>query len=504
MIMRKIGFDTEAYLKHQSEQILERVNEIDKLYVEFGGKLLDDKHAARVLPGFDEDAKIKLLMTLQEKTEIIICVNSQDIEQNKVRGDYGITYSQEVLRLIDEYHARGILVNSVLLTRYKEERAAKSFMTNLINRGISVHTHYDIQGYPTDVDYLFSENGFARNEYIETTRPIVVVTAPGAGSGKLATCLNQLYHEQTNGVEAGYAKFETFPVWDLPLKHPVNVAYEAATADLLDVNVIDDYHYEAYGEYAVNYNRDVKMFPVIKKILSQVSGDRVVYKSPTDMGVNCLSSGIVDDDVIKDAANQEIVRRALDTEIDFKKGTVNEEVRERMRLILEESNLSIEDRPTVVLAREYGLEVQERFGLKEAPSVIAMQLADDTMVTGRTSSLMDSAASSTLNALKALAGINDQIDVIAPSVLEVIKSLNIDKLDSKSPTLSLSELLIALAISAVTNPTAELAYDQLENLRHAQAHATSIISDENINTMKRLGIDVTCDSIYTSTNLFYQ
>lgn len=502
--MYKVGFDTEAYLKKQSELILERVNNMDKLYVEFGGKLLDDKHAARVLPGFAEDAKIKLLMTLKDKIEIIICVNAHDIEQNKVRNDYGTTYSQEVLRLIDEYRVRDILVNSVLLTRYNEERSAVTFMTNLQNRGISVYTHTDIQGYPTDTDYLFSENGFEKNTFIETTRSIVVVTAPGAGSGKLATCLNQLYHEHKSGVQASYAKFETFPVWNLPLKHPVNVAYEAATVDLLDTNVIDNYHYEAYNEYAVNYNRDVKMFPVIKKILREISGDKDIYQSPTDMGVNCVADGILDDEVVKEAANQEIIRRYFDTEINYKKGLVNDEVRERMRFILEESGLKVEDRCPVVPAREYSMEVKSRYDCEDTPSVIAMELPQGDIVTGRTTSLMDAAASATMNALKTLAGINDQIDVIAPSILEVIKNLNREKLNNRSATLSLNELLIALAISAVTNPTAKLAYEQLSHLVHTQAHSTAIMSAGNLNTLKSLGVNVTSDSVYTNTSLFYQ
>lgn len=337
--MKKVGFDSEKYLQEQSAYILERVQQYDKLYLEFGGKLIGDKHAKRVLPGFDEDAKIKLLNTLKENAEIIICVYAGDIERNKVREDYGITYDQDVLRLIDEYRAYGISVNSVLLTRYQGQPTAKVFMSKLERSGISVYTHSEIKGYPTNVDAVIGEEGFAKNPYIKTTKPIVVVTAPGPASGKLATCLNQMYHENKLGNKVGYAKFETFPVWNLPLKHPVNIAYEAATVDLKDVNMIDNYHYEAYGTVAINYNRDMETFPVIKRIIERITGKESVYRSPTDMGVNRLKSGITDDMVVQEAARQEIIRRSFSVENDYKKGLADEDSVRHMQVILEETDL---------------------------------------------------------------------------------------------------------------------------------------------------------------------
>ncbi|WP_028273237.1 DUF1846 domain-containing protein [Atopococcus tabaci] len=501
--MKKIGFDTEKYLHEQSAHILERVENIDKLYLEFGGKLIGDMHAKRVLPGFDEDAKMKLLATLKDQAEIIICVYAGDIERNKIRGDYGITYDRDVLRLIDEYREYGIPVNSVLITRYQDQPNVKIFMSKLERSGIKVYTHRSIEGYPTNVDAIMGEDGFARNAYIETTKPIVVVTAPGAGSGKLATCLNQLYHEYARGREAGYAKFETFPVWNLPLKHPVNIAYEAATVDLKDVNMIDNYHYEAYGEVAVNYNRDMEMFPVIRRIIEKISGKKSVYLSPTDMGVNRLKTGITDDEVVKDAAKQEILRRAFAVENDYKKGTADDETLRRMQVILEETDLKKEDRVPVIPARDYALEVQERIGSSNLQAVIAMELPNGELITGRTTPLMDASAAAILNSLKALANIADEIDLLAPMILETIQRLKTDELHSRVPTLTANELLIALAISAVTNPTATLAYNQLGNLEGAQAHSTAILSRENEQTLKKLGIDVTNDPVYATENLYY-
>jgi len=501
--MVKIGFDTEKYLQEQSEHIIEKVQNFDKLYLEFGGKLIGDKHAKRVLPGFDEDAKLKLLATLKDQAEIVICVYAGDIENNKVRGDYGITYDQDVLRLIDEYRAYDISVNSVLITRYNEQPNTKIFISKLERNGVKVYTHEAIKGYPADVDMIFSDEGFSKNSYIETSKPIVVVTGPGAGSGKLATCLSQLYHDYAEGREAGYAKFETFPVWNLPIKHPVNIAYEAATVDLKDVNMMDNYHYEAYGEVAVNYNRDVEMFPVIRRIIEEITGRESIYKSPTDMGVNRLTAGIIDDEVVQEAAKQEIIRRTFNIQNDYKIGLADDDMVRRMRLILEEVNLKKEDRAPVVPAREYGKEVQERLTSTDLQAVIAIQLANGEMVTGRTTELMDSSATVIMNSLKVLANISDEIDLLAPMILETIQSLKIDELHSKVPTLSANELLIALAISAVTNPTAALAYKQLSGLEGAQAHSTVILSPENEQTLRQLGIDVTNDPNYSSDNLFY-
>ncbi|MBO0993314.1 DUF1846 domain-containing protein [Bacillus sp. SD088] len=501
--MKKIGFDSEKYLQEQSSYILERVQHFDKLYMEFGGKLIGDKHAKRVLPGFDEDAKMKLLATLKEKAEIIICVYARDIEQNKVREDYGITYDQDVLRLIDEYRGYGISVNSVLVTRYQEQPNAKVFMAKLERNGVNVYTHRAIAGYPTNVEAVVGKNGFAKNPYIETTKPIVVVTAPGPASGKLATCLNQMYHEHERGKKTGYAKFETFPVWNLPLKHPINIAYEAATVDLKDVNMIDNYHYEAHGEVAINYNRDIETFPVIKRIIEKITGRESVYSSPTDMGVNRLKTAIIDDQVVQEAAKQEIIRRSFAVENDYKKGLADEETLRRMEVILEEIDLKKEDRVPVLHARNYAKTVEERGGSTNPQAVIAIELLNGEIITGRTTSLMDASAAAILNGLKSLANIADEIDLLAPMILKTIQSLKTEGLNSRIPILSANELLIALAISAVTNPTAQLAYHQLANLQGTQAHSTVILNRENEQTLKKLGIDITNDPVYPTENLYY-
>lgn len=490
-------------MQEQSAYILERVQQYDKLYLEFGGKLIGDKHAKRVLPGFDEDAKIKLLNTLKENAEIIICVYAGDIERNKVREDYGITYDQDVLRLIDEYRAYGISVNSVLLTRYQGQPTAKVFMSKLERSGISVYTHSEIKGYPTNVDAVIGEEGFAMNPYIKTTKPIVVVTAPGPASGKLATCLNQMYHENKLGNKVGYAKFETFPVWNLPLKHPVNIAYEAATVDLKDVNMIDNYHYEAYGTVAINYNRDMETFPVIKRIIERITGKESVYRSPTDMGVNRLKSGITDDMVVQEAARQEIIRRSFSVENDYKKGLADEDSVRHMQVILEETDLKKEDRVSVLPARNYAKAIQERIDSTNLQAVIAIELPNGAMITGRTTTLMDASAAAILNGLKKLANIADEIDLLSPMILQTIQRLKTDDLNSRVPTLSANEVLIALAISAVTNPTSELAYKQMPNLKDTQAHSTVIMNRENEQTFKKLGIDITNDPVYPTENLYY-
>lgn len=501
--MKKFGFDPEKYIEEQSKYILERVNNYDKLYLEFGGKLIGDKHAKRVLPGFDEDAKIKLLQRLKDQAEIVICVYAGDIERNKIRGDYGITYDMDILRLIDELKEYQLKVNSVVITRYSEQPSTKLFINKLERRGIKVYKHSAIEDYPANVDKIVSDEGFGKNEYIETTKPIVVVTAPGAGSGKLATCLNQLYHESLQGRSADYSKFETFPVWNVPLKHPLNIAYEAATVDLKDVNMIDSFHYEKYQKVAINYNRDIETFPVIKRIIEKITGKESEFQSPTDMGVNRVGFGIVDDQIVQDASKQEIIRRYFATECDFKKGIVDEEVLQRSKLIMEEVLLKQEDRVPVSPARSYAEEVKARTDSNEIPAVIAFELQDGQIITGRTSKLMDSCSAAILNSIKALAGIGDNIYLLSPAILETIQRLKTNELHSKLTALNANEVLIALAISALTNPTAQVAYDKLIELEGVQAHSTVMLNKDDEQTLRKLGLDITCDPVYPSENLYY-
>ncbi|WP_346888366.1 DUF1846 domain-containing protein [Clostridium sp. UBA1056] len=499
----KIGFDHEKYLEEQSKYILERVNNYDKLYLEFGGKLLFDMHAKRVLPGFDENAKIKLLHKLREKAEIIICVYAGDIERNKIRGDFGITYDMDVLRLIDDLRGYDLEVNSVVITRYSGQPATNIFINKLERRGIKVYKHEAIKGYPTEVDTIVSDEGYGKNPYIETTKPIVVVTAPGPGSGKLATCLNQLYHENKRGNAVGYSKFETFPVWNVPLKHPLNIAYEAATVDLKDVNMIDSFHFDAYNEVAVNYNRDVEMFPVIKRIIEKITGKESVYKSPTDMGVNRVGFGITDDEVVKEASIQEIIRRYFKTSVEYKKGYVDAEVFQRIKIIMESLNLKPEDRKVVIPAREYSSKLKLDADKNDACPVVALELENGTILTGRSSELMDASSAAILNAVKHLANISDDIHLISPVVLEPIKSLKTNALGSNNTSLNSEEILIALSICAATNPMAQVALEKLTKLKGCQAHSTTILSTGDEQIFRKLGIDVTCDPEYPSQNLFY-
>ena len=498
----KIGFDHVKYLEEQSKYILERVNNYDKLYLEFGGKLMFDKHAMRCLPGFDENAKIKLLHKLREKVEVVICVYAGDIERNKIRGDFGITYDMDVLRLIDDLRAYDLDVNSVVITRYDGQPATTVFINKLERRGIKVYKHKATKGYPTDVDTIVSDEGYGKNPYIETTKPIVVVTAPGPGSGKLATCLSQLYHESKRGNKAGYSKFETFPVWNVPLKHPLNIAYEAATVDLKDVNMIDSFHFDTYGEVAVNYNRDIETFPVLKRIIEKITGKESVYKSPTDMGVNRVGFGIVDDDVVKEASKQEIIRRYFKTGCEYKKGYVDKETYDRAKLIMEEVNLKETDRKVVVPAREKSALLKLTAGENEICPAVALELQDGKIVTGKSSELMDAAAAATINAIKYLANISDDIFLISPVILEPIKGLKANALKERNVALSCQEVLMALSISAATNPTAQVAMDKLSELRGCQAHSTTILSRSDDQTFGKLGIDVTCDPNYPSANLF--
>ncbi|MER2109846.1 MAG: DUF1846 domain-containing protein [Desemzia incerta] len=501
--MKKLGFDPQKYIEEQTKYILERVNNYDKLYLEFGGKLIGDKHAKRVLPGFDEDAKIKLLQKLKDKSEIIICVYAGDIERNKIRGDYGITYDMDVFRLIDELREYELEVNSVVITRYHGQPSTKLFINKLEKRDIKVYTHGSIEGYPSNLDVIVSEDGFGKNEFIPTTKPIVVVTAPGPGSGKLATSLNQLYHERRHGKVAGYSKFETFPVWNVPIKHPLNIAYEAATVDLKDVNMIDNFHYEKYNEIAVNYNRDIETFPVIKRIIEKITGKESVFQSPTDMGVNRVGFGITDDEVVQEASKQEIIRRSFAIETDFKKGLVDEEVLNRMKLIMEEVELSQVDRVPVQPARDYAEKVKNLSETKDIQAVIAFELGNDQIITGRTTPLMDSCSAGVLNSIKALANISDEIHLLSPMVLETIQNMKKNDLHSKLPALNVNEILIALAISAVTNPTAQLAYNKLSELNGVQAHSTVMLNRDDEQVLRKLGIDVTCDPSYPSENLYY-
>ncbi len=497
----KIGFDHEKYLEEQSKYILERVNNYDKLYLEFGGKLLFDLHAKRVLPGFDENAKIKLLHKLKENVEVVICVYAGDIERNKIRGDFGITYDMDVLRLIDDLRSYDLEVNSVVITRYDDQPSTTVFINKLERRGIKVYKHRATKGYPTDVDTIVSEEGYGKNPYIETSKPIVVVTAPGPGSGKLATCLSQLYHENKRGNVAGYSKFETFPVWNVPLKHPLNIAYEAATVDLKDVNMIDYFHLEAYGETAVNYNRDLETFPVLKRIIEKITGKESIYKSPTDMGVNRVGFGIVDDEVVKEASKQEIIRRYFKTGCEYKKGYVDKDTFEHSKLIMDQVNLKEEDRKVVLPARERATRLKEENS--SICTAVAIELNDGTILTGKGSELLDASAAALLNSIKYLANIADDMHLISPVILEPILDLKTKTLTNQKVSLNCEEVLIALSISAATNPTAQVAMEKLAMLKNCQVHSTTILPTSDEQTLRKLGIDVTCDAEYASESLFY-
>lgn len=497
----KIGFDHKKYLEEQSKYILERVEKFDKLYLEFGGKLLFDLHAKRVLPGFDENAKIKLLHKLRENVEVVICVYAGDIERNKIRGDFGITYDMDVLRLIDDLRSYDLEVNSVVITRYNDQPSTTVFINKLERRGIKVYKHRATKGYPTDVDTIVSEEGYGKNPYIETSKPIVVVTAPGPGSGKLATCLSQLYHENKRGNVAGYSKFETFPVWNVPLKHPLNIAYEAATVDLKDVNMIDYFHLDAYGETAVNYNRDLETFPVLKRIIEKITGKESVYKSPTDMGVNRVGFGIVDDEVVKEASRQEIIRRYFKTGCEYKKGYVDKETFEHAKLIMEQVNLKPEDRKVVIPARERAAKLKEENN--NICTAVAIELNDGSILTGKGSELLDASAAALLNSVKHLANIADDIHLISPVILEPILDLKSKTLSNQKVSLNCEEVLIALSISAATNPIAQVAMEKLAMLKNCQAHSTTILPTSDEQTLRKLGIDVTCDAEYASESLFY-
>ena len=503
--MVKKGFDPEKYIEEQSKFIIERIGQgnSERLYLEFGGKLVHDKHAMRVLPGFDENAKIKLLQKMKEQVEIIICIYSGDIVNSKTRQDFGITYDLEVLRLIDSFRKHDLPINSVVVTRYQDAPAVNMFINKLERRGIKTYKHNFTKGYPTDVDTIVSDEGYGANPYIEVSKPLVVVTGPGGGSGKLATCLSQLYHENKRGHKARYSKFETFPIWNLPLKHPVNIAYEAATADLNDVNMLDSFHLEAYGEIAVNYNRDLEAFPVFKRIVEKITGEEAEYKSPTDMGVNRIGFGIYDDEAVREAAKQEIIRRFMLAKVDYKKGKIPESTLERAELLMKEVDASEEDRVVVAPARKYAEFRREQNSKYENMVVMAIEMPDGTIVTGRSSRRMAAAGACVLNAIKKLGGIPDDLYLIAPNVFSSIQQLKGDVLHHDRTSLNLEEVLTALSISSETNSCASKAVTMLEQLKGCRAHCTAILSDRDEQTLQSMGIDVTCDPEYVTTNLYF-
>lgn len=479
------AFDNEKYLKLQSENILNRVKQFDnKLYLEFGGKLFDDFHATRVLPGFEKDSKLKMLLSLKNKVEVLLVISSFDIQKNKIRSDLGINYESEVLRLIDAFRASELLVNSVVITQYHSIPQVDMFIKKLNNLGIKTYLHYEIKGYPYEVDHIISDEGFGKNEYVETTRPIVVVTAPGPGSGKMATCLSQLYHDNKKGIKAGYAKYETFPIWNLPLKHPLNLAYEAATADIDDLNLIDHYHLEAYNTLAVNYNRDVEIFPVVKSMLEAIYGVSP-YKSPTDMGVNMVGFSICDDELACEASKNEIIRRYLDSLCDLRNGKIKQETCDKIGLLMRQLNISVEDRKCVRAA----LDKQE----KTHTMSMALELNDGRIVDAKTSNLLTAPAALLLNALKQLSNINDELMLISPSIIQPISKMKINNLGNHNPRLHADEVLIALAISARTNPLAEMAMKNIHLLAGTQAHGTAILAQVDENVFKKLKIDLTTE-----------
>ena len=494
--MAKIGFDNQKYLETQSAHIRERIKKFGgKLYLEFGGKLFDDYHASRVLPGFEPDSKIRMLQQLKDDVEIVVTICANDIEKNKVRGDLGIPYEEDVLRLIDVFRGMDLYVGSVVVTQYNGQSAADAFLKRLNALGVRTYRHYPIAGYPHNIDVIVSEEGYGRNEYIETSRPLVVVTAPGPGSGKMATCLSQLYHDFKRGIASGYAKFETFPIWNLPLKHPVNLAYEAATADLNDVNMIDPFHLEAYGKTAVNYNRDVEIFPVLSAIFERILG-KSPYQSPTDMGVNMAGNCIVDDAVCCEASRMEILRRYYTACVDRKRGKAGDEPVRKLELVMNQAGVT----PEICPAVSASLLKAEATG---APAG-AMVLPDGRVVTGRTSDTLGAASALLLNALKAMGGIDDHFELISSQVLEPVCRLKTEYLGHKNPRLHTDEVLMALTISALTNPLAELAQQQLPKLRGCDAHFSVILSEVDESLLKRLGINVSCEARYETKKLYHK
>ena len=493
--MYKIGFDNDKYLKKQSEQIKERINKFGgKLYLEFGGKLFDDFHASRVLPGFAPDSKIRMLAELKDQAEIIIVINASDIEKNKVRGDLGITYDLDVLRLIDAFRGFGLFVGSVVMTRYESSVPVENFMNKLEGLGIKVYKHYAIKNYPYDIDSIVSDEGYGKNEYIETSRSLVVVTAPGPGSGKMGTCLSQIYHDHKRGVAAGYAKFETFPIWNLPLNHPVNVAYEAATADLNDVNMIDPFHLEAYGKTTVNYNRDVEIFPVLRAMFEEIMGE-CPYKSPTDMGVNMAGDCIFNDENVRAAARGELIRRYYNALCNERKGTPSTTEITKIKILLKQSGIDVKERRCIQAA----LDKAEATGGPAA----ALELPDGRIVTGKTSALLGSTSAVLINAVKAIADIDDELNIISHEILEPVQKLKVENLGNHNPRLHTDEVLVALAITAAGSDVAKKAMDALKLLHGSELHSSVIISPVDAATLRKLGINVTCEPVYQTKKLFH-
>ncbi len=495
--MWQIGFDNDAYIEKQSEQIRERIRKFGgKLYLEFGGKLFDDFHASRVLPGFKPDSKVQMLRNLSDDAEIVIVISASDIVKNKVRGDLGITYDSDVLRLIDAFRSIGLYVGSVVISRYNEQPSAAAFKKKLEQLGMRVYLHYDIEGYPLNVSRVVSEEGFGKNDYIETSRSLVVITAPGPGSGKMATCLSQLYHEYMRGISAGYAKFETFPIWNIPLKHPVNLAYEAATADLDDVNMIDPYHLEAYGETTVNYNRDVEVFPVLRAIFEKILGTSP-YKSPTDMGVNMAGNCIIDDEATKRASREEIIRRYFSVMCNRRLGTGSDSSVNKVELLMKQAGVTPEDRAVVGAA----LLKSETSGGEPA---IAIELPNGQIVTGRNTPLLGPSASALLNAVKVLGGIDDKVYLIPPEVIEPIQKLKTGILGNNNPRLHSDEVLIALTVAAAQSDIASLATEQLSKLRNCEAHSTVMLSQVDLDVYRKLGINLTCEPRHQTKKLYHK
>ena len=493
--MQKIGFDNDLYLKTQSEKIAERIAKFGgKLYLEFGGKLFDDFHASRVLPGFKPDSKIKMLEKLKDSAEIVIAINTGDIEKNKVRGDLGITYDMDVLRLIDAFRGYGLYVSSVVLTQFEGQVRALEYQRKLESLGLKVYRHYPIEGYPSNIPLIVSDEGYGKNEYIKTTRPLVVVTAPGPGSGKMATCLSQLYHENKHGVKAGYAKFETFPIWNIPLKHPVNLAYEAATADLNDVNMIDPFHLEAYGKTTINYNRDVEIFPVLNAIFERIMGVSP-YKSPTDMGVNMAGNCIVDDNAVRDAANREIIRRYYNTRCLVRQGNASQDQVYKLELLMEQAHISIADYPVATAAVKKAEETN-------APAT-AIELNDGEIITGKTTDLLGASSTMLLNALKHLAGIPNEVDLLSSLVIEPIQNLKVNHLGNNNPRLHTDEVLVALSICALTDYNAKKAIETLAKLRGCEVHSSVILSQVDKGVFRKLGVNLTSEPVYQTKKLYH-
>jgi uncharacterized protein (UPF0371 family) len=504
VINGKIGFDNDSYLAQQTEAILKRVGRFhNKLYLEFGGKLLFDYHAARVLPGYDPNVKIKLLQKLKDKADFLLCIYAGDIEKRKVRADFGITYDVDALKLIDDLGDWGITVTGVIITRFDDQASARVFKNKLDRRGIRVYTHRFTKGYPTDVDLIVSDEGYGANEYVDTLRPLVIVTGPGPGSGKLATCLSQLYHDHNRGLHSGYAKFETFPIWNLPLKHPVNVAYEAATADIGDFNLVDPFHLEAYGVSAVNYNRDVEIFPVVKRILEKITGEESIYRSPTEMGVNMAGCAITDDGALREAAKQEMIRRFFRYSCEYIMGFADKETVQRAELLMKELGVKPEDRTVVAPARQAAEDARlSGKGNNGVYCGAAVELAGGVIVTGKNSPLMHAASSLVLNAVKRLAEVPDRLHLLSPAIIDSVGNLKQHILGAKSVSLDVEEVLISLSINASANPTAELALEKLGELRGREVHLTHIPTPGDEAGFRRLGVNLTSDPNFSSKNLF--